>query len=90
MNLPTLFIGSIARHWPFANGGGRLIDRMESLAKGDLAAPIPYGDDRYELGKLASAIGVFRSTLMEVEWPAAGLMTRHLPSFGIGQGAKLC
>ena len=48
-------------------GTRRLIDRMESLAKGDLATPIPYGDDRYELGKLASAIGVFRSTLMEVE-----------------------
>ncbi|OYU49387.1 MAG: hypothetical protein CFE31_08590 [Rhizobiales bacterium PAR1] len=45
----------------------RLIDRMESLAKGDLATPIPYGEDRDELGKLASAVGVFRSTLMEVE-----------------------
>ncbi len=48
-------------------GTRRLIDRMESLAKGDLSTPIPYGDDRYELGQLARAVGVFRSTLMEVE-----------------------
>ncbi len=48
-------------------GTRRLIARMESLAKGDLSTPIPYGDDRYELGQLARAVGVFRSTLMEVE-----------------------
>jgi methyl-accepting chemotaxis protein len=48
-------------------GTRRLIDRMETLARGDLASPIPYGEDRYELGKLAQAVGVFRATLLEVE-----------------------
>ena len=48
-------------------GTRSLIERMERLVKGDLASPIPYVSDRYELGKLASAVGVFRATLMEVE-----------------------
>lgn len=48
-------------------GTRRLIARMEGLAKGDLVSPIPYGKDRYELGQLAAAVGVFRATLMEVE-----------------------
>ena len=48
-------------------GTRRLIHRMETLVAGDLASDIPYGQDRHEMGKLASAIGIFRSTLMEVD-----------------------
>ena len=50
-----------------SRGTKRLIARMEALAKGDFASEIPYGADPHELGQLAKAVGVFRSTLMEVE-----------------------
>ena len=30
MSLTSTVIGGVARHWPFANGGGRLIDRLGS------------------------------------------------------------
>lgn len=44
----------------------RLVDRMNSLAKGETEGAIPHQTDRNEMGEIARAVVVFRENLIEM------------------------
>ncbi|WP_341992192.1 methyl-accepting chemotaxis protein [Azorhizobium sp. AG788] len=48
-------------------GIGRIVQRMEELAGGDITSAIPFGDYNNELGKIAATVEVFRTALARIE-----------------------